>query len=136
LATFTSVKRIIVFKLVVTSGFLVFALASLPALAQTAAPPTDEAPVAAPPSTAAPPSAVPMGGTSSVEDLKAGCRTEAKSQGLKGPALQKAVINCVGAQQTKVAARMTCRQQGMKNGLKSGPELKQFVKTCMSMPKP
>ena len=124
------------FKQIVMSGCLVFALAGLPARAQTAASPTDQMPVASPPSTAASSSAVPMGGTSSVEDLKAGCRSEAKGQGLKGPAFQKAVLDCVGAQQPKVAARMTCRQKGMKNGLKPGPELKQFVKTCMSMPKP
>jgi hypothetical protein len=124
------VERIIVLKKVVTSGFLLFALAGVPVLAQSVAPPADQAPAAVPPSGA------PMGEESSVKDLKAGCRTEAKSQGLKGAAFQQAVLDCVRAQRPLVAARMACRQQGRKNGLTQGPELKQFVKTCMSMPKP
>jgi hypothetical protein len=47
-----------------------------------------------------------MGEKSSVEDLKASCRAEAKDHGLKGAPFQQAVLDCVGAQQPAELSRL------------------------------
>ena len=124
------------FKLILTSCFLVLAIAGMPAAAQTEGPPPDQAPAAgagAPPGVPSP-SGPPIGGKASVKALKASCRADAKSHGLSGTAFQKSVLDCVAAQRPKAAERMACRQQGKKKGL-AGSGLKNFVETCMSQPK-
>jgi hypothetical protein len=124
-----------VFKQIIASGVIALATFGMSAIAQTTGAPADQAPAAgvgSSPGAPSPPGA-PTGGKLSARDLKAGCRTDAKSQGLKGTAFQKAVLDCVAAQRPKVAARMACRQQGTKQAL-AGPALKEFVKTCMSQP--
>jgi hypothetical protein len=118
-----------VFKQIIASGVIALATFGMSAIAQTTGAPADQAPAAGVGSSPG----APTGGKLSARDLKAGCRTDAKSQGLKGAAFQKAVLDCVAAQRPKVAARMACRQQGTKQDL-AGPALKEFVKTCMSQP--
>jgi hypothetical protein len=112
-------------KMLVTAGFAI-ALTSSVLFAQSTTPPPDqnEAPLdqgAAPPT----------GGTLRGKELIAGCRSDAKSKGLRGPELKAAVHDCVAAVQPKVAARMQCRQQGKKQGLTDDP-LKAFVRSCMA----
>jgi hypothetical protein len=123
-------------KLIVATCFLFLTLAGVPAEAQTEGPPPDQAPPAAagaPPPGAGAASTAPRGGRAAVKALKASCRAQARKHGLAGAALQKSVLDCVGAQRPKVADRMACRQQGTKNGL-TGAGLKNFVKTCAAQP--
>ena len=112
-----------------TPSLLVLAMAGAPAAAQTGGPPADQAPAGSGASPLASPSGVPMGGKTPVKTLVAGCRANAKSQGLKAEAFLTAVDQCVAAQRPKVAARMGCRQRGRKQGL-AGTKLKEFINTC------
>ena len=116
-----------------TPSLLVLAMAGAPAAAQTGGPPADQAPAGSGASPLASPSDVPMGGKTPVKTLVAGCRANAKSQGLKAEAFLTAVDQCVAAQRPKVAARMGCRQRGRKQGL-AGTKLKEFINTCASLP--
>ncbi len=58
------------------------------------------------------------------------CHDQAQSQGLKGPAIRSAVIDCMSKVDPKVAKRMTCRQAGMAKSL-SGDDLHKSVQECM-----
>ena len=57
------------------------------------------------------------------------CRAQAQGQGLKGPAVRSAVIDCMSKVVPKVAKRMTCRQAGMAKNL-SGDDLHKSVQEC------
>ncbi len=99
-----------------------FALAA-PAFAQTAPAPA-AAPGALSPGMAG---AESTGG--GVKALRASCRDEAKSKGLKGPAKREAVAACVVRQRPDLAGREQCRTEGFGKGLRK-EELHAFVKDC------
>lgn len=103
---------------------------ALPAFAQSPAP--DAAPAAAaPPAAATPGDAQPAkGGKAKPKEIMMGCRSDAKAQGLKGPAMRKAVDDCVVKQRPDLAGRVQCREDGRAKGLKKD-ELKAFVKDCV-----
>ncbi|HZZ62164.1 MAG TPA: hypothetical protein VFE63_13490, partial [Roseiarcus sp.] len=111
-------------KTVVFPGLLTVALMCGQAMAQTenpqpgappaagqAAPPAggQAAPPAggqaAPPAAgqAAPPSGAATAPASSNKAIIAGCRNDARAKGLKGPAMQSAVLDCVGGQSPQLA---------------------------------
>lgn len=57
------------------------------------------------------------------------CRTEVKSQGVKGADRKKAVEDCVLKAHPEFAGRMQCRDEAKAKGL-SGDDMKSYVKTC------
>ncbi len=102
-------------------ALIVLAALSLatPALAQTAAG-----------STAAPSSDEGgRGAEGGVKALRASCREEAESKGLKGPAKREAVSACVVRQRPDLAGREQCRTDAFGKGLRK-EELHTFVKDC------
>ena len=100
-----------------------------PALAQTPAPDA-AAPSAAPGAGPAEPAAGGGGGKAKVKEIMAGCRADAKAQGLKGQAMQQAAMDCAVKQRPALAGRMQCRKDGMAKGL-TKDDLKSFVKDCL-----
>src|SRR5689334_13030407 len=91
-----------------------FALAfgSCAAWAQESSPPptTDQQP-AATGQQSAPPTAAGPAQKKALKEIVAGCRSDARAKGLKGPALNSAVIDCVGQQSPELAQRLRCQQQ-------------------------
>jgi psiF repeat len=90
--------------------------------AQNAAP----APEPAPAGSAAPvaPAAKQTG-----KEVRAQCKADAKSQGLKGDARKAAVDDCFAKARPDLAEARKCRQDGKAKGL-ADAELKAFVKQC------
>jgi hypothetical protein len=139
-------------KTVVFSGLLTAALMCGQAMAQTenpqpgappsagqAAPPaagqeTPPAAPAAPPAAgqAAPPAGAATAPASSNKAIIAGCRNDARAKGLRGPALQSAVYDCVGGQNPQLAARMRCHQQARAQGIGRGAAMKAFMRSCVA----
>jgi hypothetical protein len=66
--------------------------------------------------------------------IVAGCRNDARAKGLRGPALQSAVYDCIGGQNPQLAARMRCRQQARAQGIARGGAMKAFMRSCVAQP--
>ncbi len=96
-----------------------------PAAGQEAAPPPAAAPAAPPPGGA-------MAPAGSNRAIIAGCRNDARAKGLRGPALQSAVYDCVGGQNPQLAARMRCNQQARAQGIARGAAMKAFIRSCVT----
>ena len=109
-------------------------IAVVPGLAQTAAP---LSPSPTPPPTAAdanpaapsPTVAAPSDAQQSIRSVRETCRETAKSDGLKGDAIRKAVSDCVVRVRPDLAGREQCRLDGFAKGLRK-EELRAFVKDC------
>lgn len=101
-----------------------------PAFAQTATP---AAQTAAPAATLAAPDMT-KDGKPKAKTVRKECRAEAKAQGLKGEAREKAVTDCFVKQRPdlagKEAARDQCRADAKAKGLAKGDDRKAFVKSC------
>jgi hypothetical protein len=133
-------------KTVVFPGLLTVALMCGQAMAQTenpqqgAPPAADQGPPPPAGQEAAPPPAAPgtpprggaMAPASSNKAIVAGCRNDARAKGLRGPALQSAVYDCVGSQNPQLAARMRCREQGKAQGIAQGGAMKAFMRSCVA----
>ena len=114
--------------------------AATPALSQAPSPapaaPAPAAPAADTPAAPASAASDPNeGGTTpaagGVRALRASCRQEASSNGLRGPAKREAVSACVVRQRPDLAAREQCRTDGFGKGLRK-EELHAFVKACVA----
>lgn len=64
-----------------------------------------------------------------LKELVQGCRSQLKSQGMKGKEMRQAVMDCVVKENPKMAGVMKCRMDAKDKGL-SGDEMKSFVKDC------
>ncbi len=95
------------------------------AFAQTAPAPAVAPAASSPVSTSAEAGSIKDG----VKAVRAGCRDEAMSEGLKGPAKREAVSACVVRQRPDLAERERCRTEGFGKGLRK-EELHAFVKDC------
>jgi hypothetical protein len=94
-----------------------------------------QAPAPAAPTTATP--AAPemtKDGKPKAKAVRKECRTEAKSQGLKGDAREKAITDCFIKQRPDLAAKETargqCRADAKAKGIAKGDDHKAFVKSC------
>ena len=100
-----------------------------PAFAQTATP----APTTAPAATSTAPEMT-KDGKPKAKAVRKQCRAEAKSQGLKGDAREKAISECFIKQRPDLAAKETardqCRADAKAKGIAKGSDRKAFVKTC------
>ena len=119
-------REVLMLKTFALSSFFVAALVCGTAMAQT-----DNSP----PGQGVPPPGAAMGAPPSNKDLIANCRADARAKGLRGHALKSAVVDCVGAQNPKVAARMRCAQQGKAQGVMAGDAMKAFVRNCVAQGK-
>jgi hypothetical protein len=127
-------------KTVVFSGLLTVALMCGEAMAQAenpqpGAPPAagQEAPPAAAP--AAPSAGAATAPAPSNKEIIAGCRNDARSKGLRGAALQSAVLDCVRGQNPQLAARIRCQKQARAQGIGRGAAMKAFVRSCVAQGK-
>lgn len=59
------------------------------------------------------------------------CRTQAQNQGLKGPAVRAAVMDCMSKADPVAAKRMGCAQQARAQNL-TGDAMKGAVRACMT----
>ena len=80
--------------------------------------------------TPAPEAAAPSGAGQDTKDVRATCRESAKSEGLKGDAMRKAVSECVVKVRPDLADRERCRMDGFAKGLRK-EGLRDFVKDCL-----
>jgi hypothetical protein len=64
------------------------------------------------------------------KEALAQCRDEAKTKGLRGPALKADVLECFAKIRPDLAAAGECRRQGKEQGLVD-QELRAFVRECM-----
>ncbi|WP_158807658.1 PsiF repeat-containing protein [Beijerinckia sp. L45] len=101
-----------------------------PAFAQSATP---AAPTTAPAAATTAPE-MNKDGKPKAKAVRKACRTEAKSQGLKGDAREKAITDCFVKQRPDLAAKETardqCRADAKAKGLEKGADRKAFVKSC------
>jgi len=102
------------------------------AFAQTAAPAPAAMPDAAPAASTAVPSTAPSadGSKPKPKEVLAECRSEAKTQGLKGDARKQAVQDCFVKQRPDLAAWEKCRTDPQMKG-KEKDERKALMKECM-----
>jgi glucose/arabinose dehydrogenase len=100
---------------------LALGLSLAAAQAQTATP---EPTHAASPAPIAAPDAKPAG-----KEVREQCKTDAKAQGLKGPARKAAVDDCFAKARPDLARAQKCRKEGKDKGL-ADKELKTYVKQC------
>lgn len=120
----------------ITALALAGSLVALPAFAQQSAPPAATTPPAAQQTPAAqetPADAAPhltKSGKPRAKDVRAQCRDEVKTQGLKGDERKKAVADCVVKARPDLAAAEECRQDP---GLKSMDKdaRKAAIKACI-----
>ncbi len=63
------------------------------------------------------------------KEVRAECKADADSKGLKGDDKRKAMMECVVKQRPDLAAKEQCRMDGFAKGLRK-EELKAFVKDC------
>lgn len=105
-----------------------------PAFAQSATPATPVAPAAAPAATTPAPDMT-KDGKPKAKEVRQTCRAEAKSQGLKGDAREKAVSDCFVKQRPDLAGREAaldqCRADAKAKGVAKGDERKAFMKSCI-----
>ena len=106
-------------------SFLAFALNAAPTYAQTPA----VTPAPASTSQPAPQETLTKDGKPKAKLVRAQCRTEAETQGLKGMDKRKAVSACLVKQRPDLAVKEQCRMDGHEKGLKKDG-LKSFVKDC------
>jgi len=105
------------------ASMLAVSFVATAAFAQTAPSPTPP-PAQAPP--AAPPAA---GGPQTGKDVRAQCKADAVTQGLRGAARKSFVQDCFVKARPDLAAAQNCRQQGKAQGLADN-DLKVFVRKC------
>jgi hypothetical protein len=124
-------------KRAVFFGLLTAALICGQAIAQAenpqpGAPPAagQEAPPAAAPT--APPRGAATAPTPSNREITAGCKNDARSKGLRGAAMQSAVLDCVNGQSPQLAARMRCNRQARAQSIARGDAMKAFVRNCVA----
>ena len=110
---------------------------TVPAFAQSATPATPVAPAATTATPVAPAAAPNMtkDGKPKAKDVRLACRTEVKSQGLKGAAREKAVSDCFIKQRPDLASRETARVQcaadAKAKNVAKGDDRKTFMKSCI-----
>ena len=82
-----------------------------------------------PPAQATPGAPPAAGGPRTGKDVRAQCKADAQSQGLRGTARKGFVQDCFVKARPDLAAAQKCRQQGKEQGLADN-DLKAFVRNC------
>ena len=107
-------------KTIIAATFIL-GLAVSSAFGQTESPPPEAAP-----------SASVAAKRAANQELIAKCRAEAKTQGVKGPAMRDAIKTCVAKENPGLAKRMECQQQARGQGITDKDQIRSFVRTCLS----
>ena len=106
-----------------------FASIASVAIAQTAAPTPTPTPMPTPAALATPAPAAAADAKLTGKEVREQCKSEAKAQGLKGPARKAAVDQCFAQARPDLAKAQQCRKEGKAKGL-ADKDLKAYVKQC------